>query len=194
MHAMRAGTGEAARALTSATDGWYIRRMGGFDVIFRALQATGVRYVIVGGVAVNLHGYQRFTKDVDIVIELMPEEALRALEALQTVGYSPRLPVKLSDFVNPAIRESWIRDKGMMVFQMYNDKIHQTVDIFASYPVDFELLWNDSIAVDLPEASPRIASIDHLILMKRQADRPQDVIDIGMLEKIKQITAARDKE
>jgi hypothetical protein len=36
-----------------------------FDPIFAALQATGVRYVVVGGVAVNLHGYQRFTKDID---------------------------------------------------------------------------------------------------------------------------------
>jgi len=34
-----------------------------FDTIFAALQTTGVRYVVVGGVAVNLHGYQRFTKD-----------------------------------------------------------------------------------------------------------------------------------
>jgi hypothetical protein len=32
--------------------------MGGFDAIFQTLQATGVRYVVVGGVAVNLHGYQ----------------------------------------------------------------------------------------------------------------------------------------
>jgi predicted nucleotidyltransferase len=40
-----------------------------FDPIFAALQATGVRYVVVGGVAVNLHGYQRFTKDIDLVVE-----------------------------------------------------------------------------------------------------------------------------
>ena len=38
------------------------RVMTQFDPIFAALQATGVRYVVVGGVAVNLHGYQRFTK------------------------------------------------------------------------------------------------------------------------------------
>jgi hypothetical protein len=37
-----------------------------FDAIFCALDSTGVRYVVVGGVAVNLHGYQRFTKDVDL--------------------------------------------------------------------------------------------------------------------------------
>jgi hypothetical protein len=47
-----------------------------FDAIFPALEASGVRYVIVGGVAVNLHGYQRFTKDVDIVIDLIPDIAM----------------------------------------------------------------------------------------------------------------------
>jgi Nucleotidyl transferase of unknown function (DUF2204) len=67
-----------------------------FDPIFAALQATGVRYVVVGGVAVNLHGYQRFTKDIDLVIELIPDQALKALEALQTLGYKPNVPVKLS--------------------------------------------------------------------------------------------------
>ena len=166
--------------------------MDGLDAIFQTLQATGVRYVVVGGVAVNLHGYQRFTKDVDVVVELVPKEALRALEALQSIGYSPRIPVKVSDFANPTIRDSWIRDKGMVVFEMYNDKMHQSIDIFTDYPLDFESLWKDAVAVDLPGASPRIASIDHLILMKRQAGRLQDVADIDMLEKIKVIIAGRD--
>ena len=42
-----------------------------FDPSFVALQATGVRYVVVGGLAVNLHSYQRFTKAIDLVIDLM---------------------------------------------------------------------------------------------------------------------------
>jgi predicted nucleotidyltransferase len=52
-----------------------------FDTIFAVLQTTGVRYVVVGGVAVNLHGYQRFTKDVDLVIELVPDRALKSTYA-----------------------------------------------------------------------------------------------------------------
>jgi hypothetical protein len=60
-----------------------------FDTIFAALQTTGVRYVVVGGVAVNLHGYQRFTKDVDLVIELVADRALKALQALEAIGYKP---------------------------------------------------------------------------------------------------------
>ncbi|MBS0611970.1 MAG: nucleotidyltransferase [Proteobacteria bacterium] len=167
--------------------------MTGFERIFQALETTGVRYVVVGGVAVNLHGYQRFTKDVDIVIELVTDKAIKALEALQAIGYVPRLPVSLSDFANPKIRDSWIRDKGMLVFQLYNDQIHQTVDIFAEYPMDFELLCRDSVPIQLRSASPRIASIDHLILMKQKAGRPQDLVDIDMLNKLKVLIAERAK-
>jgi hypothetical protein len=127
-----------------------------FDTIFAVLQATGVRYVVVGGVAVNLHGYQRFTKDIDLVIELVPDRALKALQALEAAGYKPNVPVKLSDF-------------------------------FVQYPFDFDELWDQSTKIDLPDTSLRIASIDHLIQMKRKANRPQDLLDIKQLEKIKQI-------
>jgi predicted nucleotidyltransferase len=158
-----------------------------FDPIFAALQATGVRYVVVGGVAVNLHGYQRFTKDIDLVIELVPQQTLKALEALQAIGFKPNVPVKLADFADPAIREGWIRDKGMVVFQMYSDRSRMTVDIFVRYPVDFEELWSQAKKIDLPGVAPRIASIDHLIRMKREAGRAQDLLDIEKLEKLKNL-------
>jgi hypothetical protein len=157
-----------------------------FDAIFTALQATGVRYVVVGGVAVNLHGYQRFTKDIDLVIELVPDQTLKALEALRAIGYRPNLPVKLADFADPAVREAWVRDKGMTVFQIYSDQTRLSIDVFASYPIDFDELWSQAIAVDLPGAAPRIASIDHLIQMKRDAGRPQDLLDIEKLNLLKQ--------
>ena len=164
-----------------------------FGPIFQALQSTGVRYVVVGGVAVNLHGHQRFTKDVDLVIDLVPEQALKALESLQSIGYKPRIPVKLADFADPATRASWIRDKGMMVFQMYNDAIHFSVDVFVQYPLDFEELWHEATQVELPGSTLRIASIDHLILMKREAARPQDMADIEMLNKLKQLIAEQER-
>jgi predicted nucleotidyltransferase len=158
-----------------------------FDTIFAVLQRTGVRYVVVGGVAVNLHGYQRFTKDVDLVIELVADRALKALQALEAIGYKPTVPVKLTDFADPAIREGWIRDKGMVVFQMYSDQTRMSIDVFVQYPLDFDELWDRGTKIDLPGTSLRIASIDHLILMKRKASRPQDLLDIEQLEKIKRL-------
>ncbi len=162
-----------------------------FDLVFAALHATGVRYVVVGGVAVNLHGYQRFTKDIDLVIELAPERAIRILEALSGLGYKPNVPVRLSDFADPAIREGWIRDKGMMVFQMYSDKVRATIDIFVQYPLDFDALWNEGTKIELTGTSLRIASIEHLIAMKRNAGRPQDLIDIEKLEILQQYANER---
>lgn len=158
-----------------------------FEVIFAALQATGARYVVVGGVAVNLHGYQRFTKDVDLVVELIPERTLRVLQALQELGYRPNIPVRAADFSDPQVRESWVRDKGMMVFQMHSDESRVTVDIFARYPIAFDALWVDSTVVNLPGASLRIASIEHLKEMKREAGRPQDMVDVQKLELIQQL-------
>src|SRR5690606_21486518 len=99
-----------------------------FEQIFAALRAADARYVVVGGVAVNLHGYQRFTKDLDLVVELVPDNALRTLAALQSLGYKPALPVKAVDFADPEIRAAWIRDKDMMVFQMYSDHSRVSVD------------------------------------------------------------------
>jgi len=158
-----------------------------FDTIFAVLQRSGVRYVVVGGVAVNLHGYQRFTKDVDLVIELVSDRALKALQALEAIGYKPTMPVKLTDFADPSIREGWIRDKGMMVFQMYSDQARMSIDIFVRHPLDFDELWDQGTKIELPGTSLRIASIDHLIFMKRKASRPQDLLDIEQLEKIKRL-------
>jgi len=146
-----------------------------------------VRYVVVGGVAVNLHGHQRFTKDVDLVIELVADRALNALQALEGIGYKPTAPVKLTDFADPDIRAAWIRDKGMVVFQMYSDQTRMSIDIFVRYPLDFDELWDQGTKIDLPGTSLRIASIDHLILMKREAARPQDLLDVEQLEKIKRL-------
>ncbi len=162
-----------------------------FDTIFAVLQRTGLRYVVVGGVAVNLHGYQRFTKDVDLVIEMVADRTLKALQALEAIGYKPAVPVALADFADPAIREAWARDKGMMVFQMYSDQARVSIDIFVQYPLDFEELWTQGTKVELPGTSLRIASIDHLILMKRKASRAQDLLDIEQLERIKQLLGAR---
>ena len=143
------------------------------------MAAAIVRYVVVGGVAVNLHGYQRFTKDLDLVIELIPEQTTKALAAISALGFTPTLPVNAADFANPVIRDQWIHEKGMKVFQLYSDQAR--ISIFARYPLDFDELWAQSIEVDLPVASPRVASIDHLIYMKR------DLLDVEKLEKLKQL-------
>jgi hypothetical protein len=64
-------------------------KLTSFEAIVRALNGAGVRYLIAGGLAVNAHGYLRFTKDADFIIQLIPDNIARAFAALGTLGYTP---------------------------------------------------------------------------------------------------------
>ena len=52
-----------------------------FDALIKALDTGGVRYLIAGGLAVNAYGYLRFTRDVDVVIQMLPDNIGRAFSA-----------------------------------------------------------------------------------------------------------------
>ena len=87
-----------------------------FEPIFEALNDGDVRYVVVGGVATVLHGFARLTADLDLIIDLEPAEAKKALAALHGLGFQPRPPVTLDDFADAAKRRQWIETKGLRVF------------------------------------------------------------------------------
>ncbi len=155
------------------------------ESLFAALNAADIRYVVVGGLAVVLHGHARLTADVDLIVDLAPEESRKAMELFESLGLRPRAPVAILDFAVPEKRRRWIEDKGMRVFSLVDPRHPlQEVDVFVEYPMDFEELWAGSMIVPLSESTVRVASIPHLIHLKQLADRPQDRIDIAALEEI----------
>lgn len=156
-----------------------------FEPIFEALDAAGVRYVAVGGVAVVLHGHARLTADLDLAVDLAAEPAGEAIAALTQMGFLPRAPVDPMDFADASVRERWIEQQGMTVFSMWDpaDPM-RSVDLFVVNPIDFEELWADSELVDLAGVSARIASIRDLIRLKQISARPVDLADIDALEAI----------
>jgi hypothetical protein len=156
-----------------------------FEPIFEALERAGARYVVVGGFATVLHGVARLTADVDLIVDLEPAEAEKVIVALTGLGFRPRPPVEARQFADPAIRASWIRDKGMRVFSLWDPgNPMREVDLFVEHPLDFERLWQNAEHVDLGAVRVRVASVDDLIALKRLAGRPQDVSDVAELEAI----------
>ena len=153
--------------------------MSVFEPIFQILNTAGVRYVVVGGLATVLHGYARLTADVDLAVDLAPEEATKMIQALVAKGFRPQIPVLPEEFANPAAREVWFREKHMRAFSM------RVVDLLLKPEVPFEELLARSQEVMLNRTQIRIASIDDLIALKRQAGRPQDLADIEQLEIIR---------
>ena len=159
-------------------------KLASFDVLVTALQQAGVRYLIAGGLAVNAHGYLRFTKDVDVVVRLAPDNIERAFAVLRNLGYRPLVPVTAAQFADAPTREGWIRDKGMQVLQFWSDVHRETpVDMFVHEPFDFEDEYRHSLAKPLGRIEVRFVTIPTLIRMKQAADRPQDRIDIEYLRK-----------
>ncbi len=59
-----------------------------FKEFIESLNANRVRYLVVGGYAVAFHGHPRYTKDIDIWIEMNPKNAARIVKALDQFGFS----------------------------------------------------------------------------------------------------------
>lgn len=153
-----------------------------FERVISALNETCVDYLIVGGVAVVLHGVDRLTADLDVVLDLQRDAALKAMTHLERLGYQPRPPVKMKDFAEAELRQQWMETRNMQVFSLWDPNGELPVlDVFVSYPLDFSKLLSDSVEVDIGGLKTRIASIEHLVEMKSDTGREKDQQDITAL-------------
>jgi predicted nucleotidyltransferase len=159
-----------------------------YEEVFRALNNRGVRYVVVGGIALNLHGVPRATADLDIAVALDRKNLEKIVEAMIELGFKPRIPVGLQEFANPLNLEKWKREKNMKVFTFWNpNKPYEEVDILISNPIKFEELEKTREMVKAKGIEIPIISIDYLIKLKEFAGRKQDESDIEALKKIKRM-------
>ena len=83
-----------------------VMKLASFEAIVRALENAGVRYLVADGLAVNAHGYLRFTKDVDFVMQLIPDNIERAFAAFGALGYRPTVPITAEQFAEAGGRWS----------------------------------------------------------------------------------------
>jgi hypothetical protein len=153
------------------------------EKIVHALEEASVRYLIVGGLAVNAHGYSRMTRDIDLVIQLEPSNTQRGLEALLQAGYRLMIPESPEAFADPAKREKWRSEKGMIVLKLWSDEHRRTpIDVFVYEPFDFDREYDSAFWVEIsPGLRAPIVSLPALLQMKREAGRPRDLDDINEL-------------
>jgi hypothetical protein len=160
-------------------------RLQDVEAILKALNDANVRYLLVGGLAVIAHGYVRLTVDVDIVLHLEQENVIRAMHALEAIGYQPLVPVKAIEFADAEQRRKWIEEKNMIVFQMrHSDRESTRLDIFVKEPFSFtdeyqRAHWDEVVGVRVP-----ILCYDELLDLKRRSGRAQDLLDIEQLQTI----------
>ena len=156
-----------------------------FKKLFVSLNRESVKYMVAGGIAVNLYGIERSTADIDIVVKLEKANVLKFIKLAKRLGLKPKVPVKLDDFADPEKRDSWISEKGMTVFGLYDPKTpFFLIDIFVESPFDFEEVYRRRKKIRSEDAVIPVVPIQELILMKEKSNRPQDRADVFHLRKI----------
>ena len=158
--------------------------MSMFDLL-KMLAEAKVDFVLVGGLAVALHGYQRVTMDVDVVWAMDADNLRRFLSVAKASDLRPTIPVELDALARPELIEQWHREKGMLVFSLRGAETMATVlDVLVRPVIQFADLRRDATMVEVGMISIPVASIEHLIAMKTGTGRSKDLIDIEELRKI----------
>lgn len=146
--------------------------MTGFGRLLADLNAAGVRYVVVGGIAVIRHGVVRATKDLDAVIP-SDEATAAALSALRSEWQASRPDGSPEDRMLPS--PGW---------PLHLRTVHGLVDLIAELPPPLDLAGllsrADERRVDGTPAP--ICSLADLVALKRLAGRADDIADLSRLE------------
>lgn len=166
-----------------------------YEKVFRELNKKRVRYLVVGGGAVVLHGVVRLTVDLDLFVDLKERNLLKFTEVLAGLGYRPKIPVNASDFADKSKREKWKKEKDMLVFSFYHLKRHQDhIDIFVYEPVGFEKAYKEREIMKAGPIKIPVISIRCLKRMKAIAGRPQDLADIEALKEVEILRRKNEKK
>lgn len=145
--------------------------MNDFASALRELNEAGVRYVLVGGLAVIRHGVVRATKDVDAAVAMDPENLARITALVERWGAT-----------NPdgtPLRRSELRPGGALALRTRHCFVDLLSEQLLPKPFAEVLAAADRRRVDGVEAP--ICSLDDLVAMKRAAGRDSDQLDLTRL-------------
>jgi predicted nucleotidyltransferase len=141
---------------------------------FRILNEFQVRYILIGGYAVNLHGYSRYTGDLDIWSDPVPENAERIISAIDKFGFQVEI-LKGKNLLN----ESPIKlTEGIL-------KIEILSNIVGGF--SFDEAYNRSTEVKVDNLSIKLISYQDLIANKEKSMRMKDATDVYYLKEIRKI-------
>lgn len=158
-----------------------------YEEILKAFQKQKVKYIIVGGIAVNLLGSMRGTADLDILVEMSDDNLRKIVKIMRSCGYRVKQSVDPLKIADKKIREDWIKNKNMKAFNFYKEDELKEVDIIIESPVSFEEAGDDPIRIKIGNLILPVISINNLIKMKKVTGRTVDKLDVKELRKIKKL-------
>ncbi len=145
------------------------------ESIFATLNAHGVEYVVVGGIAVQVHGHVRMTNDVDLIPAPTPDNLGRLANALT------ELDARVLNSGNEHLKIDARMLPRATLWQLSTR--HGDIDVLHDAPgaAPFPQLRQRALVIVSGEHPIPIAGRDDLIRMKRASGRPTDLADIAAL-------------
>ncbi|OYZ13672.1 MAG: hypothetical protein B7Y39_17100 [Bdellovibrio sp. 28-41-41] len=141
--------------------------------VIDSVESVKIKYAIVGGYALALHGIVRATMDVDLVLSLSLKDFELIEKAFLKIHLKSRLPIRAQDVIK--MRKEYIEQRNLIAWSFvdYQNPTRQ-VDI---------LITEDIANLDVEKISVGgrkipVASLQDLLKMKLKAGRPQDLLDI----------------
>jgi hypothetical protein len=140
-----------------------------FKEFIQSLNDNHVLYMVVGGYAVAMHGHPRYTKDIDIWIQLSEDNAIRIVKAIEHFGFSS-LELKKEDFLEP--------DQIVQLGYAPN-----RIDLITKADgVDFDECYPVHIEVEIEDVRVNFIDLENLKKNKKASGRLQDLADLEKLE------------
>ena len=140
-----------------------------FSEFIALLNENNVRYLVVGGYAVAFHGHPRYTKDLDVWVEVDPENASRIVSSLQQFGFGS-LGLTVQDF----LAEDSFAQLGYPPHR---------IDILTGCDgVDFAECYAVKSVINIDGLEIDFINLENLVKNKTAAGRPQDLADVSNLK------------
>ena len=140
-----------------------------FREFIECLNAASVRYLVIGGYAVAHHGRPRYTKDLDIWLEIGSQNGERMVDALKSFGFAA-LGLKPHDFEEPDA-----------IIQLGYEP--QRIDLLTSAAgIEFKKAWENRCEAQIDGATVNFLGLEELRANKLAVGRPQDLADVDALK------------
>ena len=147
------------------------------EEFIQAAQENNVRMILIGGGAVNFHGVQRHSADIDFWVETTTENLKNLAQVLKQLGYDfDTFPIEVFD-------------------QKQNISIHISpifkieLITYLNFGLSFQQVWEKSVESKIETQKAikfRVLSLEDLITSKLKAGRPKDMYDVLSLREIKE--------
>ena len=140
-----------------------------FKEFVALLNENDVKYLVVGGYAVALHGHPRYTKDLDVWIKISPDNAEKIIKVLEKFGLAS-LELTPHDFL----------EKNQIIQLGYPPNRIDLLTTLAD--VEFDYCYEAKVQVTIQNVKINFIDIDNLKKNKRATGRLQDLADVEKLE------------